>query len=345
MRIGWNGSGRRRRARDRMKQNISDVFKRIYESYVEKNIRQNFPLNEFTNPVYYMLGFPRNFFRAALPIIIARMFNERIIKFLPISTSSEIIYAISLVQDDIIDNDKKRNNKFTAWKKFGLSHCIASIDYSYYHVIKIINQLKDCNINKERLKLIYRNYLESHKVLNESFILEERNKFNFDISLENLLKIYEYKTITGTNALFCSALIAKGLSINDCEKFKRYAIFVAYAGQIKNDILDYFPLKGYEEYRKLSDFKKGYINYPIIKFFRECSISDKKILMNKFGKTPEKVVDLLNKYDISKECMNDCSMFINKALEQISDFENSKEKNIFEDWANSNKKFGRINWP
>ncbi len=328
-----------------MRQNVSDIFKSIHESYVEKNINQKFPLNEFTSPIYYMLGFPRNFFRAALPIIIARMFNEKIKKFLPISSSSEIIYAISLVQDDIIDNDEKRNNKFTAWKKFGLSHCIASIDYSYYYVIKIIDQLKDYNINKERLKFVYKNYLEAHKVLNESFILEEQNKLNFDISLESLLKIYEYKTITGTNALFCSALITKDLSLNDCKRFEKYAIFVAYAGQIKNDILDYFPLKGYEEYRKLSDFKEGYINYPIIKFLKKCSISDKKILVNNFGKNPEKVVDLLNKYDIAKECMHDCSMFISNALEQISDFNSSKEKNIFEEWANSNKKFSRIKWP
>jgi geranylgeranyl pyrophosphate synthase len=247
------------------------MFKNVFEKEISKFFKEDFPRNKFTEPVhYYTTDIPRNMFRSVLPVFMCRMFNKDTKTILPIATTSEIIFSIALLQDDIIDNDHTRQGMQSGWIKYGMPICIASIDYCYYYVWKILKKLEKFPISKKRIKIIYESYLSSQKKLYQSFLFERFNRMNLKLKIDDVLKLHECKTVTGINSIYCSAL-AMNLPISDCNKFKKYALLLGYAGQIKNDILDFHKLKGYGEYRKFSDFKRGYMNYPLIKLFNRVN--------------------------------------------------------------------------
>ena len=154
----------------------------------------------------------------------------------------------------------------------------------------------------------------------------------------------EWKTTTGISAQYCSVL-ALGASMGDCKKLRMYALLLAYAGQIKNDILDFYKIKGYAEYRKFSDFKRGYMNYPVVKLFRECNKNDKIIFKKNYGKAGKSninaIIKLMEKYNIAEKTVNDCKKFVDSAKKSIANFRDCPEKDTILDWADSSVRFAR----
>ena len=325
------------------------MFKNMFDGEVSNYFNKNFPRDEYTGPVhYYTTDIPRNMFRSVLPVLLCKIFKKNKKFVMPIGSSTEIIFSIALLQDDIIDNDEVRQHMTSGWKKYGLPVSVASIDYCYYYAWKMLRQIEKFPIPEARKKMIYDSYMESQKKLYESFLFERFNKMNFKVTMKDILNLHECKTINGINALYCSSL-AIGLPIPQCKKIRRYATLLGYAGQIKNDILDFQKLKGYDEYLKYSDIKRGYINYPIVRLFKIISKAEKQKVMKNIGKNNmanvKEVLGILESHGIADICIKDCKEFVSKAKQCISSFRRCREKNIFLEWADSHAKFSRSNWP
>ncbi|MBN2202832.1 MAG: polyprenyl synthetase family protein [Candidatus Aenigmarchaeota archaeon] len=318
----------------------NDIFKRDVLPF----LRKKFPRDKYTEPIwYYTTDIPRSMFRSVIPLCLARVFRKDIRKVLPVIAASEIIFSITLAQDDIIDGDKQRQGFPSAWKKYGLPICVASIDYCYFYAYKILKEVEKY-VPRERAKMIYDAFLEGQKLVNKSFMFEKIHKNDFSLGLEDMKNLMEWKTITGITDQYCS-MLALNCDLDDCRNMRRYAVLNGYAGQVKNDILDFFYIKGYEEYRKFSDFKEGYMNYAIIRLHNLCSKADRKVLEGSYGKggkpNIERILELIEKYGLQKIVMNDCRKFVRDAKNSIATFRDCPEKDMIMSWADSAVKFSR----
>jgi geranylgeranyl pyrophosphate synthase len=289
------------------------LYEDLYKDYVEQFIHENFPLNKFTEPVYYYLEREKIKFRSGLPILINQMFRGKVENVIPVSAASEIIYAITLAQDDIIDGDEIRWGLSTSWKKYGAGMTLASADYSYYFVIKILKRIPNSLLNKRK---IIDSFIDSHKKLYLSVMMEINNKKNFKIDIKDVLKIYEFKTMTGINATYCGALSVDGLPNKIYKIIRNYARWLAYSAQIRDDIKD---IEVYNT--KSSDIINGYMTYPIVKLKSSLNYSDFEIFKSNFGVNSDDAVDrilsLLKKYNVKSQCVKDINNFVYKAFSEI----------------------------
>jgi geranylgeranyl pyrophosphate synthase len=315
--------------RNRAINNLIELYGQLYKEHVEPFIHENFPQGVSIEPVYYYLDRETIRFRSGLPILINQMFGGELKNVLPISASSEIIYAITLLQDDIIDNDEVRWGLPSGWKKYGIGSVIVSADFSYYYVIDILRKIPESLTNRGK---IIESFLNSHKKLYSSFIIENNNKRNFNFGIQNVLRVYEFKTITGINATYCGTLSVDSLPRELYENVKEYATYLAYAAQIRDDIKDL------ELYKKeVSDIRNGYMTYPIVKLKNVLNNADKEIFRSNFGVDSEdsanKILSLLEKYDIKSKCIDDANHFVDYALSKVDIIKKYDKNKVLETWA------------
>ncbi|MDA9687100.1 polyprenyl synthetase family protein, partial [bacterium] len=104
--------------------------------------------------------------------------------------------------------------------------------------------------------------------------------------------------------------------------------------QIADDTLDYnSDLKLFG--KKIGqDFFEGKITLPIILLFQKLVLNEKKLLIKIFQKELRdkddlnKIIYLIKKYNIIKECYQKAQHYINLASNSLTVFKDSKEKEI-----------------
>tara|TARA_Y100000310_G_scaffold200887_1_gene200984 strand:+ start:3772 stop:4791 length:1020 start_codon:yes stop_codon:yes gene_type:complete len=316
---------------------LYNLFDKIYLEEVKPYIENNFPRNKFTEPVYYILDeLKLRRFRAAFPLILANYFNISKEKILPIAATSELIFTIALVQDDFFDRDDFRLDIKTAPKKFGKEVSIASSDYSYTYIFKMLKQLVN-KVSKETLAKINNSYIEAHERLYASFLMELLTNRDITFSLKKVIELHKAKTIQGTNAFFCTALICEeSNNIKLSEELKKYCLNLAVAGQIKNDVYDLYR---YAKIRGYSDLLNGYMNYPLAKLLELSNKEEKERIKKLFEENKvNEIVKLIKEKGIITSCIEDCSDYVEKSIDIINKLKINEElRKLLFLWAEGNK--------
>lgn len=322
----------------RVKQ-LYELFENKYEREVKPFIEESIPRNNFSEPVYHILdNFKLRRFRSAFPLIFADEYKRDKNKVLSIAAASEVIFAIALVQDDIIDQDDKRGDIPTSHEIFGTEFCLASCDYVYSHVAKILNNLRNKQISQRTLETVYDSFIESHSRLYKSFMEEKLEAGNWNLSKERIIEIYKDKTIQGTISLFTSALVCTE-DERIAELIKEYSYDLAIAGQIKNDIYDatrYLQNRGY------SDLENGYVTYVIRTLLDSASERERGGLVDRINSRDDNtVIKELKKRGIIQTCMVDCEGYVRSAVSRIKGKFSRNLEDILVSWAEANRKFSR----
>ncbi len=323
---------------------LYSLFDKKFSKCVLPQLNCILPKNEFSEPIWYIISrFHWRRFRAALPIIFAERYGEPINKILPVALASELIFAVALVQDDLIDGDEKRANISTSHTVFGTAHTIAAVDYVLVHIGKILDELRTQNIPKDILNKVIVCFAESQKKLYESFIQEKLNKGNSKLTQNEILDLYIKKTITGANALYCTALLCEKAPKNFAEDMLEYSKLLGIAGQIKNDIYDLVSWRKYPEARGYSDLRNGYMTYAIRKLLDKASEDEREIvkLALETESNTGNVLKLIEKYNIIEECIEDCKYFGEKAIEQIKG-KYPEVEDVLLAWVEGNRRFTKL---
>ena len=165
-------------------------------------------------------------------------------------------------------------------------------------------------------------------------VLQLQHNGEVDMLEETYLKIISAKTAE----LFAAATKVGAILSNADNKEKDaldfYGRNLGLTFQIADDTLDYnSELKMFG--KKIGqDFFEGKITLPIILLFPKLEISEKKILVEIFKKDIrnkddfEKIVSLIKKYNIIKECYQKAQHYINLASNSLTVFNDCKEKEI-----------------
>ena len=104
--------------------------------------------------------------------------------------------------------------------------------------------------------------------------------------------------------------------------------------QIADDTLDYNSNLKLFGKKVGQDFFEGKITLPIILLFQNIDFEEKKLLIKVFKKNIRdkddfnKIIILIKKYDIIKECYQKAQHYINLASNSLTIFKDSKEKEI-----------------
>ena len=238
----------------------------------------------------------------------------------------ELIHAATLMHDDVIDSSDLRRGKKTLNKIWGNQSSILVGDYLLSRCFEMMVEDGD----QEVLKLLSSTSAE----ISQGEVLQLQHNGEVDMLEETYLKIISSKTAS----LFAAAtkvgaiLTDRESKIKDALEF--YGKNLGLTFQIADDTLDYnseLKLFGKEIG---NDFYEGKITLPIILLNQKASIEEKKYIKNCFtnqNRSEEefkKILNLIKKYKIIKDCYLKAEYFINLSSNSLSIFPETKEKSI-----------------
>lgn len=308
------------------------IFEKNYNELVLPFITKNLPKNDTTRPIWDILErFHWRRFRSGIPLLFADAYGISKDELLPIAAASEVIFGISLVQDDIIDEDVKRGNHPAGHVEHGIPFTLAACDNVYGYVFDWI---------KGYPPKVLEQFFFSHKELYQSFIIELMNKGNIDFSLSEIKDVYYKKTVTGLNALYTSALVCN--SEDFAKDVLAYSKKLSIAGQIKNDIYDLVSWQKYPQLRGYSDLKNTYVTYVIRKLLDIAEKKDRIAIVKAFKETNEKVIlEFIKKYSIINKCIEDAKEYVLQAKEIIRG-KYPEVESILMAWAEGHARFNKL---
>jgi octaprenyl-diphosphate synthase len=232
------------------------------------------------------------------------------------------------MHDDVIDNGKIRRGKKTLNNIWGNQSSILVGDYLLSRCFEMM--VEDGNL--EVLKLLSSTSAE----ISQGEVLQLQHKGEVDMLEETYLKIIAAKTAS----LFSAATKVGAILTNKENKIKEalefYGKNLGLTFQIADDALDYnseLKLFGKEIG---NDFYEGKITLPIILLYQKANSNEKQEIKNFFEKKErsenelKKVLSMINKYNIIFDCYDKAKHFVNLASNSLSIFDESIEKNIFQ---------------
>lgn len=256
-------------------QSILDVVKADIEK-VNKNLKLDMDLNsKVSKELDKFLFAPSKRIRSLVTILYLRASKMYLLpEHYELLAAVEIMHNVSLIHDDVIDEDKIRRKRKTLNEKFDNQLAVISGDYLLAQALKKLSE-----INSGEIINIFAGTL-SNMCKGEVSQYLNRNK---------LAKIDEYieKSSLKTATLFESALktsimLAEG---EYDEKAQEFITNFGLAFQIRDDLLNVLTSK--------SDIADGIYNAP-------------SILSEDLSDGIEKTKDLLNNYlNCSKQCIED----------------------------------------
>ena len=219
-------------------------FDKMYFSYSENNGIKIDIIDEATN--YAMVGMGKRI-RPFIIFLSYYIFNGKdYINIFPFMLAIEMIHTFSLIHDDLpaIDNDLLRRGKKSVWAKYGEDNAILIGDLLIHNAYQIISDyIKNFNLNnKVILSLLLEEFnsiidLSGRNGMIKGEMLDVINTNNKNLSIDELLYIYEYKT---SKLIYLSFEIGARLSNNDVNKdfLYRFSNLIGLSYQIKDDLLE-----------------------------------------------------------------------------------------------------------
>ncbi len=240
----------------------------------------------------------------------------------------ELIHAATLMHDDVIDNGEIRRGKKTLKSIWGNQSSILVGDYLLSRCFEMM--VEDGNL--EILQLLSFTSAE----ISQGEVLQLQHKGEIDMLEETYFKIISAKTAS----LFAAAtkvgsiLADKESKIKDALEF--YGKNLGLTFQIADDTLDYNSEIKFFGKKIGNDFYEGKITLPIILLYQRAKSDEKKNLRDFFEKNNRtesdlsEVLSMIKKYNIISDCYLKAEHFINLASNSLSIFNESKEKEIFQ---------------
>ncbi len=236
----------------------------------------------------------------------------------------EFIHTATLLHDDVVDNSKKRRGKLTANLVWDNKSSILVGDYLLSKAFRMLiddgSRLCLDIISKASLKISNGEVKQLASV---------KNLFTRE---SEYLDIITHKTAE----LFSAACEISGV-ISEVSSEKRnnlseFGTFLGIAFQIIDDTLDYFSDFKSSGKSTGNDLKEGKMSLPLILCYKRSNKNEKKLIEHIVFKSAsnhndfEKIVEIMNKYDVKKDCVKKAVHFSTMAKDSLGVFSDSHEK-------------------
>ncbi len=236
----------------------------------------------------------------------------------PIAAAMEYLHTASLLHDDVVDGAKLRRNKPSANVVFGNDTVVLTGDYMYANALYLFSIYGNIDMIK--------NVSSAVKKMAEGQLLELKSIGDFDISLEDYYQIIEGKTaVLFASCCYVGAELAKA----DEEKKQNaylYGLYLGYAFQIIDDLLDYIGDKKKVGKPVFNDLREGKVTYPLLSIKDKLTEEEKQLIKKVLRNTnPDEkhikdVVNLVKSKGGIENSINKATEFVKKAIQKLDIF-------------------------
>lgn len=243
------------------------------------------------NSVDYLLGSNGKMLRPALLLIGSRFgksYKKKESELIDLATAIETLHIATLLHDDVIDESKTRRGQESIQSKYTKKYSIYMGDYL----------LSQCFLMLTNLQVPKELAIRLAKVVEKICIGEikqDNNRFNFDISPMEYLRIISGKTAS----LFAIALSAGSYITGSSDRVIKLLGYIGYqlgiAFQIADDLLDYTGDERVVGKDLKHDLIKGVYGAPLIYAIKEYSEYKGEIIkLLKLGIDSKNVNEVIN---------------------------------------------------
>lgn len=248
------------------------------------NIVDQIP-NELREPIIHTLG---SHITKEKPMMVYSALRSKEInddKAIPISATVDILWALSLMYDDMFDQDKKRAGETSAWVEFGSDITFKSAQAG----LEAVKDRLNLAVGSEAGQTV-------DKYIGKSLVsLKEHRQIKLGTGAECLLTNYSHRSLFHTGLPF--ALVGMPTFSSDTSFIALDNVNIA--GQILNDLKDVSPKYTWIR-ESFSDIRTGVTTVPIEIMFANLSEHDKENFRTLFGKEnlesseKQSIVDMFN---------------------------------------------------
>ncbi len=147
------------------------------------------------------------------------------------SCAVELLHTESVIHDDIIDNETLRRSKDPFHIKYGYNTSILTGDFVLGMILSISSTLNNPRITKD--------LATTAMMMSEGEMIEGRLEESEDVTLDDYLKVIEYKTATAFEVAARIGAIIGGGTESQIEGLTQYGKNIGIAYQIRDDLLDW----------------------------------------------------------------------------------------------------------
>ncbi len=211
-----------------------DRYRQEFESYLLEKVKAKEPVNLY-EPMVYILGLGGKRVRPVLTLMATEIFGSDYKKSLDAALAIEVFHNFSLIHDDIMDDAPLRRGQETVHEKWDINTGILSGDAMLIKAYQFFENYQPKTFG-ELAKLFSKTAIEVCEGQQYDIDFETRD----DVSIEEYLKMIEYKTAVLVGAsLKMGAIVAK-TSEENREKIYEFGRLLGIAFQLQDDYLDAF---------------------------------------------------------------------------------------------------------
>ncbi|TES92098.1 MAG: polyprenyl synthetase family protein [Candidatus Cloacimonadota bacterium] len=310
--------------------NLDEIYKIVCKEIeiVDTKIKDTIPqkADAFRDACLQILNGKSKRIRPALVLLCSKMLHLKGKRIINLATAVEIFHTATLVHDDIIDASTLRRGTETINAKFGVHSAILVADYLYLNGAILLNNVFDGNqhLNKELSRLIL-------STANKMFSgeLNQLLKNSVFISRKEYLNIISQKTASFFSA--CCTIPSLLTKSNNIQKraLLLYGRNLGLAFQIMDDILDIIGDEKKFGKKMGSDLKEGFFTLPMVHFYENATINEKKKfldLLTKKRRNVKNIIELINRHNSITYARNMAKTYSKKAKNSIGLFPDSEAK-------------------
>lgn len=214
-------------------QNIQ-YFQKAFNDYLAGFIQEREPKSLY-EPINYILELGGKRLRPVLTLMTAEIFNTDHNKALDAALSVEVFHNFSLIHDDIMDDAPLRRGQETVHEKWDLNTGILSGDAMLILAYQLFENY-DAETFQALAKLFSQTALEVCEGQQYDIDFETLD----DVTIEQYLKMIEYKTAVLVGAAMKMGAIVAGASEKDQNHIYDFGKSLGIAFQLQDDYLDVF---------------------------------------------------------------------------------------------------------
>lgn len=211
-----------------------DRYREEFEEYLSSRIVEQEPSNLY-EPMVYILSLGGKRVRPVLVLMAAGIFGSDYKKAFDAALAIEVLHNFSLVHDDIMDDAPLRRGKQTVHERWDINTGILSGDAMLIKAYQLFENYSG-EIFRQLAQLFSKTAIEVCEGQQYDIDFEVRE----DVSIEEYLKMIEYKTAVLIGASLKMGAIVARASKENCDRIYEFGRLLGIAFQLQDDYLDAF---------------------------------------------------------------------------------------------------------
>lgn len=248
-----------------------------------------------------------------------------------VAMAVDLLWAISLMYDDMFDGDTVRSGTTTVWATYGKDKTVA-ICYEIFEAI-----LSDLNTHVgSEIATLARNYVQ--RGLDS---LGKHVQLPLDTPVEELYQnYYQRNDFNGVFGMHAITQLAQQQSLEADDKSIIFIRILNLASQLLNDLKDIDDLYG----RGYSDIRNGVVTVPISHLYALLSAQEQEAFLRIYGSkqdlTPtaqDFIVAMVNKYDVVSDTVRRINVYYASAEQIAHDLFSTNDFALVQSWIEYKK--------